>query len=139
MSNSNQVLYKEKNATIEYSESNQCLTINIHGFLTSPQLIKLFESSYRFYTSTAQPKAGVVLNTEKLGAVKKTEQDWLRDTWNLQMYKAGMRKLAVINADNIFGEVAINTLKENIGQAVRYAIAVKSFKDTKAAHHWLAS
>ena len=136
---SNQVLYKEKNAVIEYSESNQCLTINVQGFLTSSQLIKLFENGYKFYTSTAQPNASVILNTEKLGAVKKTEQDWLRDTWNLQMYKAGMRKLAIINADNIFGEVAINTMKENIGQAVRYAVAAKSFKDVKAAYHWLAS
>lgn len=136
---SNQVLYKEKNAVIEYSESSQCLTINIQGFLTSSQLIKLFENGYKLYTSTAQPNAGVILNTEKLGAVKKSEQDWLRDTWNLQMYKAGMKKLAIINADNIFGEVAINTMKENIGQAVRYAVAAKSFKDVKAAYHWLAS
>ncbi|WP_299459641.1 hypothetical protein [uncultured Microscilla sp.] len=139
MSNSNQVLYKEKNATIEYSASNQCLTINIHGFLTSPQLIKLFENGYKLYTTAVQPNTGVVLNTEKLGAVKKAEQDWLRDTWNLQMYKAGMKKLAIINADNIFGEVAINTLKENVNQAVRYAIAAKSFKDMKAAHHWLVN
>lgn len=138
MSNNNQVLYKEKNASIEYSVSNQCLTINVHGFLTSTQLVNLFENGYKCYTETAQ-NTGMVLNAEKLGAVKKSEQDWLKDNWNLQMYKAGLRKLAIINADNIFGEVAINTYQDNMKQAMRYAIAAKSFKDTKAAHHWVAS
>ncbi|OJJ23384.1 hypothetical protein BKI52_03220 [marine bacterium AO1-C] len=138
MSNQNQILYKDKNANIERCASSQCIMINIYGFLASNQIIQLFEKSYQLFTESTQPRAALILNTEKLGAVKKAEQTWLKDNWNLRMFKAGLKQLAIINPDNIFGEVAINTYLENNQEALRYVLNTKTFKDTKAAQHWIA-
>ena len=137
MNNQSQILYKEKSANIELCVSSQCLVININGFLTSTQLMNVFEKCYQFFTQSPQPKTGLVINAEKLGAVKRTEQDWLNNNWNLRMFKAGLKQIAIVNPDNIFGEVAINTYLGNIKEAMRYVLNTKTFKDIKAAQHWM--
>jgi len=137
MNKQNQVLYKDKNANIELCASSKCLTINISGFLGSSQIVKLFDKSYQLFTESAQSATALILNAEKLGAVKKTEQAWLKDNWNLRMSKAGLKQLAIISPDNIFGEVAINTYLENNQESLRYVLNTKTFKDATAAQHWV--
>ncbi|HAS47420.1 MAG TPA: hypothetical protein DCS93_43485 [Microscillaceae bacterium] len=137
MNKRNQILYKDKNANIELCAFSKCLTINISGFLGSNQIIKLFEKSYQLFTESAQSTNALILNAEKLGAVKKAEQAWLSSNWNLRMSDAGLKQLAIIHPDNIFGEVAINTYLENNRGSLRYALNTKTFKDTKAAQNWV--
>lgn len=138
MNNQNQVLYRDKNASIDWNATSQCIVINTYGFLNSQQIVNLFEKSYQEYVTRNQACTSLIINAEKLGAVKKTEQDWLKNAWNQQMFQAGLKKLAIINADNIFGEVAIRTYCKNIRETPRCAIMTKTFKDIKSASQWIA-
>ncbi len=137
MKNKKKLLYKDKKANIEQCSVSQCLMINIDGFLGSDQMTSLFEKAYQLFTESTQSKPALILNAIKLGAVKKAEQAWLNDHWNKRMFQAGLKHLAIINPDNIFGEVAIRTYLENNQNTLHYMLNTKTFKDEKAAQRWV--
>lgn len=119
--------------TIEQIKEQNAIVLHWHENPTSAEL--------KFALNTARDFVKVnnvtnwVANTAKLGVVSDEDQEWVNNEWFPTLLKAGIKNMAIVVAQNIFGQMSIEeimgTLNAETGFESRY------FNNLEEAITWI--
>lgn len=92
-----------------------CLLIRWHGFANSPNLRFLLDKGLALYQHyrLQYPALSWLSDTRQFGAMLPADQQWAATSWNRRAYLAGIRHLAFIGPENVFGQMAIQQYSRN--------------------------
>jgi hypothetical protein len=110
------------------------------GFANSEQLRYLMNEALRQYISETKRQHGPVgwtADLHGLGAVKSTDQEWLVTDWNPWVYAAGVRYMAFVEAESVFGKISGKQYVTNVLQSERYTFHLRYLPTLAAAKEWL--
>ncbi len=111
------------------------------GFANSEQLRYLMSEALRQYISETKRQDGPVgwiADLHGLGAVKSADQDWLHTDWNPRAYAAGVRYMAFVEAESVFGRISGKQYATNVMQSEQYTFHIRYLPTLAAAKEWLA-
>lgn len=110
------------------------------GFANSEQLRYLMNETLRQYISETKRQNGAVgwiADMHGLGAVKSTDQQWLHTDWNPRAYAAGVRYMAFVEAESVFGKISVKQYVTNVAQSEQYTFYIRYLPTLAAAKAWL--
>lgn len=111
------------------------------GFANSEQLRYLMNETLRHYLSETKRQKGPVgwiADLHGLGAVGSADQSWLHADWNPRAYAAGVRYMAFVDADSVFGKISGKQYVTNVTQSAEYTFHIRYLPTLAAAKAWLA-
>ncbi|TGE13430.1 hypothetical protein [Hymenobacter elongatus] len=111
------------------------------GFANSEQLRSLMNETLRHYISETKRHKGPVgwiADLQGLGAVKPADQEWLHTDWNPRAYAAGVRYMAFVEAESVFGKISGKQYATNVMQSEEYTFHIRYLPTMAAAKAWLA-
>lgn len=85
------------------------LLVRWHGFANSANLRQLLDQGLAFYRRHASRyvRLGWLSDTRHFGAVLPADQRWLSHDWNQRAWAAGIRHVAFLTPETIFGQIAV--------------------------------
>lgn len=95
-----------------------CLLIRWHGFANSRNLRFLLDKGLELYQQhrAQYPTLGWLSDTRLFGAMLPVDQEWAATSWNRRAHAAGIRELAFIGPESIFGQIAIQQYSHNASE-----------------------
>ncbi|MDF7815094.1 hypothetical protein [Hymenobacter sp. YC55] len=117
-----------------------CIIIQWTGYANSEQFRYLMKQAQAFYIAETprHPAAlGWIADSRGLGAVRPGDQQWLHTDWNPQTYQAGVRYIAIVEAESIFGKIAAQQYVTNVMQSEQYSFHTRTLPTLEAAKQWL--
>ncbi len=108
--------------TIEQLKENNSIVLHWYENPTSEELKFALSTARDFVKANQVPNW--VANTAKLGAISEEDQQWVNQEWFPTLIKAGIKNMAIVVAENIFGQMSIEdimgTLDAETGFESRY-------------------
>jgi len=124
--------YDKKYCQISYLQDVKAVYLKWIGFANFEQFKEACNFSLELLI---REKASKMIADNRLGkAVPKTSQDWLNDDWFPTAFKAGYRTSAVIVSENIFNEIAVKNI---VNQMDKEKFTVQYFKALEEAKGWV--
>lgn len=117
-----------------------CIIIQWTGFANSEQLRYLMNAAQASYIDEAkrQPGAlGWIADSRGLGAVRSADQEWLHTEWNPSAYQAGVRYIAIVEAETVFGKISAQQYVTNVTRSEAYTFHTRTLPTLEAAKQWL--
>ncbi len=138
---SDTTLLSESYGAIHLAPEVPSTIIQWTGFANSEQLRYLMNETLRQYSSETKRHKGPVgwiADLRGLGAVKSADQEWLDTDWNPRAYAAGVRYMAFVDAETVFGKISGKQYATNVMQSEHYTFNICYLPTLAAAKEWLA-
>ena len=129
-------LVSESYGAIYLAPEVPCTIIQWTGFANSEQLRYLMNEALRQYIakpSGSQGPVGWIADMHGLGAVKSADQEWLHTDWNPRAYAAGVRYIAFVEAESVFGKISAQQYVTNVMQSDEYTFHIRYLPTLEAA------
>jgi hypothetical protein len=117
-----------------------CIIIRWLGFANSEQLHYLMNAALDRYVAECKHRPmplGWIADSRGLGAIKSNDQHWLHTDWNPRAYAMGVRYIAIVEAESVFGKISAQQYVTNVMQSRDYTFHTRSVPTLKAAREWL--
>ena len=137
---SDTTVFSESYGTIEVAPEVPSIVLRWTGFANSEQLRFMMEETLRQYISETKRQKGPVgwiADMQGLGAVKSVDQNWLLSDWNPRAYAAGVRYMAFVEAESVFGKISVKQYATNVMQSEHYTFHISQQPTLAAAKAWL--
>jgi hypothetical protein len=134
------VLVTEPYGAIYLAPEVPCIIIRWFSFANSEQLRFLMNETLNQYVAERQlhpQPLGWIADSRGLGAIKPNDQEWLHTDWNPRTYAAGVRYIAIVEAENIFGKISAQQYVTNVTRSEAYTFHTRSVPTLEAAKQWL--
>lgn len=124
--------YDKKHCQISYLEDAQCIYLKWMGFAS----FEPFKEACDFALELMiRQKTSKMIADNRLAEVLPMEsENWMTQHWFPKAFEAGYRTSAVIISQDIFNELAV---KDIVNQMDQEKFTVKYFTDLEAAKAWL--
>jgi len=132
-------LYEEKYGTPEYDPTVPCITATFSGFLNSEQF-KSFLNKGLDHLIEKKRIHGMILwlaDTRKHVVQPEKDTNWVAEDWNPRALKEGIRHVAFVLPENLFGDLSIKKYAQK-NDAQENKMTVQMFGDVKAAKDWFS-
>lgn len=134
------ILFKEKYGTIEYDENTPAIVCSFIGFMPSATFRNFLDMGLKFLIEKKQGRDILWLSDTKKHQVQGEDDiKWVTENWNPRAHKAGVRHVAFVLPDNIFGESSVNNYKKNTAEKDKDKIQVAMFDSLENAKNWFKS
>jgi hypothetical protein len=134
-------LVSESYGAVYLAPEVPCIIIQWAGFANSEQLRYLMNQAQSHYIAEAGRRPGHPLgwiaDSRGLGAVKPADQEWLHTEWNPRTYQAGVRYIAIVEAETVFGKISAQQYATNVTRSEEYTFHTRSLPTLEAAKQWL--
>ena len=115
-----------------------CVITQWHAFANKTEFIALQGAALDYFEQHATPAApwGWVGDVRRMGAIPAEAQRWLQDEFNPRAHAAGLRLVAVVLAETIFGQIATQRYAQQTQESPDGDIAVQYYptlEEAKAA------
>ena len=137
-----EILFDEKFGTLYYNAELPYIMYVAHTFMKGEQFKEMLEVQLQSYREKKplHDQLFVIGDTRLQGVIAKPEQEWLDQYWNVEMYEAGLREIAFIVPESVFGSMSMKNYTENTqAKTDRYEITTPMFKSLEEAKVWLRS
>ena len=137
-----EILYENKLAVIHYNQQPPYIKLEVKKYMNSEQFREASEKVIQFYKSRRDKLTQLhfVADTRKQGVTSKEDQNWLNEYWNIEMYKLGLRKIAFIIPEGVFGQLSVNNYVDKTKkQNEKYLINTAVFPSLEAVQNWLSN
>lgn len=117
-----------------------CIIIQWTGFANSEQLRYLMNAAQATYIDEAKRQKGPIgwiADSRGLGAVLSADQQWLHTEWNPRTYQAGVRYIAIVEAETVFGKISAQQYVTNVTRSEAYTFHTRTLPTLEAAKQWL--
>ncbi|OGX85596.1 hypothetical protein [Hymenobacter glacialis] len=131
----------EPYGTIQLAPEVPSIVLTWTGFANSEQLRNLMDETLRQYigeTKRHKGPVGWIADLQGLGAVKQVDQEWLLTHWNPRAYVAGVRYIAFVEAESVFGKISGKQYVTNVAQSEEFTFHIRYVPTLAAAKAWLA-
>lgn len=130
-------IHEESYGYIELIEDVPCVAWVPMGYSKSEDFRKLMMIGVDYYGQKKKEISNLVwLNdSRKMKVIGKEDQDWLESVVNMQAQKNGLKYMAFVLPDNIFGKIAVKLYVE--ATLKKMDMTIKTFNSYDKALAWL--
>lgn len=123
-----------KRQTHQFNEEKDFLVAIYIGFLKHEEFVKISNDSLKLMVKYGTSK--LLVDTSKLKVMPPENQEWIQESWFPRAMDVGLKKMAFITPENIFGEVSAKNANEKANQL---PLDLAYFSDYLEAETWLLS
>ena len=133
------IVFDKPFGTLYYDETFPYVMYKAHSYMTSQQFREMLQVQLEVYRDkkSLHPQFFVIGDTRLQGVIAPKDQEWLHDYWNVEMYKAGLREIAFIVPESIFGTISMKNYTETTQTQEKYSITTPMFTSLESAKEWL--
>jgi ethanolamine utilization protein EutP (predicted NTPase) len=124
--------YSSENISIVYVEKNNFMYTAFIGFINDLDISDVIKELKK-NSKPLSPRL-MIFDTSKVGVISKNEADRISNEIMPLLDTSNLKKAAIINSDNVFGQTSIKRLRKAIT-----ATKVELFADIIEAEKWLFS
>lgn len=124
--------YDKKWCKIYYHDDIHCVHLDWFGYANMQNFQEACNASLDLLMEKKVSK--MIADNSKAKIVSVESQKWLLEKWFGEAYKEGYRTSAVVESDNIFNEVAVKNI---VNQMDDGKFTVHYFNDLEKAKQWL--
>jgi hypothetical protein len=130
-------LYQEKFGTLEYDAAVPCITATFNGFMSSDQFRSFLNKGLDFLLEKKKihPNILWLADTSKHVVQPDTDTRWVADEWNPRALAGGIRYVAFVLPENVFGNASVKRYADN-NEKKSDKMIVQMFGDIKSAKEW---
>jgi hypothetical protein len=130
-------LFQEKWGTLEYDATVPCITATFSGFMSSEQFRTFLNKGLDALVEKKKihDKILWLADTSKHVVQPDTDTKWVADDWNPRALKAGIRHVAFVLPENVFGNASVKRYADN-NEKKEERMVVQMFGDLKTAKEW---
>jgi len=131
------VILDEPYGTVLVDSRIPCVIVQFHGFANKTEFKHTMETGLAYYVQHSTPEFpwGWIGDVRHMSAIPKEVQEWLVTDWNLRAFRAGIREVSVVQAENVLGELATQEYIRNTAahrnQYEIYSVYYSSLKVAK--------
>jgi hypothetical protein len=127
------IILHEEYVTVEYHASLQAVALHWHLPPSSAELRHALNVGLRTVEDKKAPNW--VGNTAKLGAIDPDDQTWINEAWFPQLLVKGVKNMAVVVSEDIFGQMSIEDIMGHIDLSTGFES--RYFQDVNEAFDWI--
>lgn len=131
------LLFEHGEGTIHFDPTIPCTVYHTKGYMTSEDYriftlghLKVFEEQKIIYPNLC----GILSDTRQQDMVDVEDLEWLQNEWMPKAKTVGVRLIAMMVSDNVFGQFGVEDFVENTQEDI---IQVPMFNNLEKARHWL--
>ncbi|WP_333819197.1 hypothetical protein [Ohtaekwangia sp.] len=130
-------LFEEKYGIVEYDASIPCIVLTVSGFMTSEQFRFLLNKGLEHYITKKKDhdKLLWVADTRKHAVHSDEDMRWVADDWNPRALAAGLRYMAFVLPENVFGDLTLKKYAQHTEKR-NDDLVMEMFGDLQAAKAW---
>jgi hypothetical protein len=130
-------LFEEKYGTLEYDSTVPCITATFNGFMSSEQFRAFLSKGLDHLIEKKQSHDKILWLADTRKHVVQPDKDtkWVADEWNPRALKGGIRHVAFVLPDNVFGNASIKRYADNTVKK-KDEMDVQMFGDITSAKDW---
>lgn len=125
------VLLKEKYVIIEYNAVVSCIACQWLGYSNFEQIKNGNEKALEFLKEKNLSKW--LIDNRNAALLPKEARDWLHQEFVHKAIQGGLKKMAVILPESIFGKMSVNEIVTEI----KDILFIQNFSEVEEALHWL--
>jgi hypothetical protein len=133
-------LVSESYGAVYLAPEVPCIVIEWTSFANSDQLRYLMNQAQAHYIAQTKHRTGAmgwIADSRGLGAIKPSDQEWLHTEWNPRTYAAGVRYIAIVEAETVFGKISAQQYVTNVLRSDAYTFHTRTLPSLAAAKAWL--
>lgn len=130
-------LFQEKFGTLEYDATVPCITASFNGFMSSEQFRTFLNKGLDALVEKKKIHNKILwlADTSKHVVQPDSDTKWVADDWNVRALKAGIRHVAFVLPENVFGNASVKRYAEN-NDKNSDKMVVQMFGDVRSAKDW---
>jgi hypothetical protein len=130
-------LLQEKYGTLEYDASVPCITATFNGFMSSEQFRNFLNKGLQYLIEKKKEHGRILwlADTSKHVVQPDSDTKWVADDWNPRALKAGIRHVAFVLPENVFGNASVKKYADNNDKKDEKMV-VQMFGDMNTAKEW---
>ncbi|WP_026461951.1 hypothetical protein [Adhaeribacter aquaticus] len=118
-----------------YDEELGAVISVYEGFLKFDEFKEIASSTLGVIRKTTSSK--ILVNTSQLKVMVKQNQDWINDVWFPEAKRAGVRYMAFLVPEDIFGKISMEATNKQV--LAEGEITIEYFDQESLARNWLKS
>lgn len=133
-------LFEEKYGTLEYDSTVPCITATFNGFMSSEQFRKFLNNGldHLIEKGKLHDKILWLADTRKHVVQPDKDTQWVADEWNPRALEGGIRHVAFVLPENVFGNASIKRYTDST-EKKKAEMTVQMFGDVTTAKQWFRS
>jgi hypothetical protein len=133
-------LFEEKYGTLEYDSTVPCITASFIGFMSSEQFRAFLNIGLDYLIEKKQQHDKILWLADTSKHVVQPDKDttWVANEWNPRALKGGIRHVAFVLPDNVFGNASVKRYADNTVKK-KDEMEVQMFGDINSAKQWFKS
>lgn len=132
MENFSELFYDKKWCKVSYHSDTKAIVLEWIGFATKEQFQEACNASLDLLIDKQTDR--LLVNNKQSKVVSSENQAWLNNIWLPKAYKKGHRKSAIVIAEDIFNQVAV---KQIVNQMDQGKVIIQFFQTQDSALEWL--
>ena len=131
------IVLNEKYGTLEYDKSVPCVTATFKGFMSSEQFRNFLNKGLDVMAEKVKEHGKILwlADTSKHVIQPDSDTKWVADDWNPRALKAGIRHVAFVLPENVFGNASVKRYSDN-NEKKDDKMVVRMFGDLQSAKKW---
>lgn len=131
------LLLKEKYGSLVYDSSVPCVTATFDGFMTSEQFRDFLNKGLNHLIEKKKVHDKILWLADTTKHVVQPDKDtqWVADSWNPRAIEGGIRHVAFVLPENVFGGMSVKKYAEN-SEKKGDSIEVQMFGNVESAKAW---
>jgi|GEM_PF-1649902 len=132
-------IYEDENVRIEYNSAVPCIIWTPLNFMKGEAWRNPFIKAMDFLSKKIKtvPNITWLNNSVKLKTVAMDDLKWLNKNVTEVCYKLGLKKVAFVLPDNIFGRMAVKFYVDFTNKRTDNQFEIKAFRKYDDAENWL--
>jgi len=131
-------LFEEKYGTLEYDSSVPCITASFNGFMSSEQFRSFLNKGLDHLIEKRQIHDKILWLADTSKHVVQPDKDtkWVSEEWNPRALKGGIRHVAFVLPENVFGNASVKRYAEHNNNKPEDQMEIQMFGDINSAKQW---
>lgn len=125
----------EKNAQVKHNPGLNSLEVTFTGFVPYEMMVKALRHEYAMIRQYALKKC--IIDLREMGIYAPGVGDLIKNEWFAQVTKEGMKKVAFVVPESVFGQQSMN--KAHQTAKAETALDIEYFKDLSSAKQWMGN
>lgn len=133
-------LFDEKYGVLEYDSSVPCITASFNGFMSSEQFRSFLDKGLDLLIEKKKGNDKILWLADTRKHVVQSDKDtqWVADSWNPRALKGGIRHVAFVLPENVFGNASVKKYTDNT-EKKGDEMNVQMFGTIESAKDWFRS
>ncbi|MDX1919381.1 MAG: hypothetical protein SFU25_01445, partial [Candidatus Caenarcaniphilales bacterium] len=137
--NANQILFRSERSKVELDSSSSSIIWTANSFLDDEEFRYSFISGLNHFKSKIQTISNLawINDTKKFKTPKVESMKWLSNEFNELAYAAGLRKIAFVLPEDVFGRLGIRLYAHISSIQFQDKFQIKAFNTLDNAKLWI--